>query len=291
MKKAAVLATVALLASAGMASAQTGAAAAATLHLRIVPVDVTSASPLNLAYQSDNQHNTVLTTDLGTNRTRRFSVQYQIQEGVDFQAGLASLASMQFNITGSLAGGTLSNWGVDRALLTAAQSRTNLATNAVLPVGATDNSGDAAGTFAGITGLWRTYRGGLSPSTAAGNGLPSNGTIAADGIYFITPLTLSQLNQYPANDPTAWYGLYDFNVIVGDNNGPGEVTVNLAVNAVVDGQTGNAWGGYEDGDVIPRTSQHWDSAGASFNVEAIPAPGALALVGLGGLVAARRRRA
>lgn len=291
MKKAAVLATVALLASAGSAFAQGEAVAAATLKLRIVPVDVTSASPLNLSYQNDNVHNTVLATDLGTNRTRRFSVQYQIQEGAGFEGLIASLASMQFNITGSLSGGTLANWGVDRALLTAAQSRTNLATNAVLPVGSSDTSGDATGTFAGVTGLWRTYRGGLSPATAAGNSLPSNGTLAANGILFITPLTLTQLNQYPANDPNAWYGLYDFNVIVGDNMGPGEVTVTLDASPVVDGQTGNAWGGYEDGDVIPRTSQRFMGGRAQFGVEAIPAPGSLALIGLGGLIAARRRRA
>lgn len=291
MKKAAVLATVVLLASAGAAFAQGEAVAAATLKMRIVPVDVTSSSPLNLAYQSDNEHNAVLATDLGTNRTRRFSVQYQIQEGAGFEGVIASLASMQFNITGSLSGGTLANWGLDRAILSAAQTRTSGSPNAGAPVPAVDNSGDAGGTFAGATGLWRTFRGGLSPATAAGNGLPSNGTIAADGIYFITPLTLSQLNQFPADGADNWYGLYDFTVIVGDNNGPGEVTVNLGVSPVVDAQTGNAWGGYEDGDVIPRTSQHFSTTGASFRVEAIPAPGALALVGLGGLVAARRRRA
>lgn len=291
MKKAAVLATVALLASAGSAFAQGEAVAAATLKLRIVPVDVTSASPLNLSYQNDNVHNTVLATDLGTNRTRRFSVQYQIQEGAGFEGAIASLASMQFNITGSISGGTLSNWGVDRALLTAAQARTSGTPNSVGPVPATDASGDTTGTFAGVTGLWRTYRGGLSPATAAGNGLPSNGTLAADGIYFITPLTLSQLNQFPADGAGNWYGLYDFNVIVGDNNGPGEVTVTLDVNPVADAQTGNAWGGYEDGDVIPRTSQSFMGGRAQFAVEAIPAPGSLALIGLGGLIAARRRRA
>lgn len=292
MKKFAVLSAMAVLATAGAAFGQGAAVAAATLNLRIVPVS--GSLPGTLTYQNDNVHDTVAATDAGTNRIRRFSVQYQIVEGAGFEGAIASLASLQMNITGSVAGGSLATWGFDRAALSRAQGSNNLggaAVDSVDPVGASDTTGSATGTFAGVTGLHRAFRGGLSPATSAGNTLPSNGTLAANGIFLITPLTLSQLNQYPDANPGAWFGLYDFTVIVGDNNGPGDTVVTLNVNAVADAQTGNSWGAYEDGDVIPRTSRNSNGGSASFTVEAIPAPGALALVGLGGLVAGRRRRA
>jgi hypothetical protein len=291
MKKFAVLSAVGMLALAGAAYGQGEAAAAATLKMRIVPVDDAGGV---LTFQNDTAHNDVLVTDLGTNRIRRFSVQYQIQEGAGFEGIIASLASMQFNVTGSVAGGNIVNWGFDRAALSRAQGSNTVGIAALDsgdPAPASDATGATTGTFAGVTGLHRAWRGGLSPATAAGNALPSNGTIAANGIFLITPLSLTQLNQFPANDPAAWYGLYDFTVIVGDNTGPGDAIVNLMAAPVADAQTGNSWGGYEDGDTIPRTSRNSMTTGASFRVEAIPAPGSLALVGLGGLIAARRRRA
>lgn len=286
MKKFAVLSAMAVLAAAGAAQAQTGAAAAATLRLRIVPVDVTSASPLNLAFQGDNVHNTVGATD--TNRTRRFSIQYSIAEGAAFEGFIASLASLQMNITSSVSGGGLSSISFDRSALTRNQG--GGASTSQAPAGATDTSGNTIGATAGVAGLHNIWRGGLSPATAAGNALPSNGTIVPGGINLITPLSLSQRDQFPVNNPSAWYGLFDFEVTVGDA-GPADAVVNLAVNAVADAQTGNSWGAYEDQDPIPRTSANSVGGAASFTVVAIPAPGALALVGLGGLVAARRRRA
>ena len=285
MKKFAVLSAMAVLAVAGAAQAQTGAAAAATLRLRIVPVDVTSASPLNLAFQGDTQHNPVGATD--TNRTRRFSIQYQITEGAGFEGFIASLASLQMNVTSSVVGGSLSSLSFDRSLLTRNQGGGVSTSQA--PVGAVDNSGNTIGATVGVTGLHNAWRGGLSPATAAGNALPSNGTIVPGGINLITPLSLSQRDQFPINNPTAWYGLYDFEVTVGDANA--DLTVNVAVGAVADAQTGNSWGAYEDQDPIPRTSQNAVGGSASFTVAAIPAPGALALVGLGGLVPASRWRA
>lgn len=293
MKKAAVLAGMAVLAAAGSAFGQTGAAtAAATLQMRIVPVDVTSASPLNLSYQNDSTHNTVLATDAGTNRIRRFTVQYRIQEGAGFEGAIASLSALQFNITATTSNSGLANVGFDRAALSRAQGSNTVGGGAVDsgdPVPGTDATGNTTGTFAGVTGLHRAWRGGLDPAGAGGNGLPSNGTIAANGIFLITPLTLTQLNQFPADNTSAWYGIYDFTVIVGDSTQ--DVTVNLAVNSVADQQTGSAWGGYEDGINIPQTSRNFTGFGASFDVQAVPAPGSLALIGLGGLVAARRRRA
>lgn len=289
MKKFAVLSAMAVLATAGAAFGQGEAVAAATLKLRIVPVDDTV--PGTLTFLAGNTHSTVGATD--TNRTRRFSIQYQIQEAAGFEGVIASLAAMQMNVTSGVAGGPLTSIAVDRALLSRAQGSNTLggaALDSVDPAPAVDSTGAATGTFAGVTGLHRAFRGGLSPATAAGNNLPSNGTLVPGGISLITPLTLSQLNQAPDANPGAWFGIFDFTVTVGDATA-GDVTVNLAVNAVADAQTGNSWGAYEDGDVIPRTSRNSMGGTASFVVQAIPAPGALALVGLGGLVAARRRRA
>lgn len=286
--KTVALSVLAVLAAAGSATAQLpgDAAAAATLKMRIVPVDVTSASPLNLSYQGDNTHNTVGATD--TNRTRRFEVQYQIQEGAGFEFFIASLASMQFSVGASVAGGSLPAPTMSRAVLTANQA----AANSVLPVTSPDLSGNAAGPAnvnrQGLHGVWR---GGLSPATQAGNTLPANGTIAGSSINLITPLTLTQLNQLPANNTAAWYGLYSFEVTVGANGGPTDSIVTTAITVAVDAQTQNAWGAYEDADPIPRTSRLFMTQSASFAVEAVPAPGALALIGLGGLVAGRRRRA
>lgn len=282
--KTVALSVVAVLAAAGSAMAQGEAAAAATLHLRIVPVTVTQASPLNITRQGDNVHDTVADTD--TNRTRRFEVQYQIQEGAGFEGFMASLASLQFSVTSSVAGGPV-GVSLARAALTNAQA----GANSFQPVAAVDNSGNAAGAFAGTTGLTRAFRGGLSPAGSGGNNLPSNGTLAPGAINLITPLTLSQLNQLPSSDPSAWYSLFNFEVTAGAS-GATDALVSLGLTVAVDAQTQNAWGGYEDGDVIPRTSRLFDTAGASFSVlAAVPAPGSVALLGLGGLVATRRRRA
>lgn len=287
--KTVALSVVAVLAAAGSATAQLpgDAAAAARLQMRIVPVDVTSASPLNLSYQNDSTHNTV--ADADTNRTRRFEVQYQITEGAGFEGFIASLASMQFSIGASVAGGSLSTPTLSRSVLTSKQA----AANSVNPVTNPDTSGNAAGAAninrQGLHGVWR---GGLSPATQAGNTLPANGTIVPGGINLITPLTLSQLNQNPINDPAAWYGLYSFEVTVGANGSATDAVVSVGINVAVDAQTQNAWGAYEDADPIPRTSRLFTTAGASFIVQGVvPAPASVALIGLGGLVAGRRRRA
>jgi hypothetical protein len=295
MKKSAVFTSIAaLLAVAGSAFAQTGAAAAARLELRIVPVNTsTGANGLNLAYQGDTQHDTVAVSDALLARQRRFEVQFRIVEGAGFEGFIASLASFQMNITASLSNGTLSTIGFDRAVLTLKQARSAPSPSSLDAVGATDTSGNATGPNAGKAGLHNVWRGGMSPSSAAGNTLPSNGILLANGIGLVTPLTLSEQGATaPSNDVNAWYGLYSFNVTVGDATpGPGPVTVNLTAAAVADAQTGNAWGAYEFGDPIPRTSINATAGHASFDVEAIPAPGAVALMGLGGLLVARRRRA
>lgn len=291
MKKVAVFSAVALLALAGSANAQSSLGGA-TLELRIVPVDGTAATGLTRPGANAD----VLATD--SNRTRRFEVQYRI---VDPNGIAAGLSSMQFNITSSLSGGTVGRT-VDRAALTRFQGQTgNLNPgNTGLPVsvGGSDTTGASA---TGHTGLHRPYRGGV-PAPApnnnnAANGIPVLGVAGAPsvgnpGINLITPLALSQTDQ---NDG-GFYGLYSFTVTVGDSSlgtdsdNDGFVIVNLSAAAIPDGQTGNAWGGFEDGNPVPQTSTLRSNGSASFRVE-IPAPGSLALIGLGGLVATRRRRA
>ena len=288
--KTVALSVVAVLAVAGGAQGQ-AATAAATLNMRLVPVDVTSVSPLNLSYQNDTVHNTV--ADADSNRTRRFEVQYQITEGAGFEGVIASLASMQFSITSSVVGGSLATPALDRAILTLRQARTSTANNAIIPVSPTDTSGNSTGVNAGRRGLYASYRGGISPIApdTTGNTLPSNGILAPGAINLITPLTLAALDQAPNDYPGEWFGLYAFEVTVGQNLSAADAIVNLAIAPAVDAQTGNAWGAYEAGP-IPRTSQNFSVSGGSFAVEGvIPAPASVALIGLGGLVATRRRRA
>lgn len=284
MKNLAVLSAVALLAAAGAANAQSSLAGA-TLELRIVPVDGTAAGGLTRPGAN---------ADVGlndTNRTRRFEVQYRINDPNGIAAGLSS---MQFNITGTLVGGSGVGFALDRAELTRFQGQTgNLQpgnTGLAVSPGGSDTTG--ASTI-GHRGLHRPFRGGI-PAPAPNNNNPANGIIpiGAQAINLITPLALSQSDQ---NDG-GFYGLYSFTVDVGpanagiDPDNDGFANILLVASPVADGQTGNRWGGFEFDNPVPQTSQNAINGVANVRVE-IPAPGSLALVGLGGLLAARRRRA
>lgn len=287
MKKVAVFSAVALLALAGSANAQS-TLAGATLELRIVAVDGTAATSLT------RPGSTAAMGAADVNRTRRFEVQYRITGDQGLAAGLSS---MQFNITSSLSGGTVGRT-VDRAALTRFQANSGGNTNASIA----DTSSDVSGASTNLaTGLHRPYRGGIAApapnNNNAANGIPVLGVAGAPStgnpaLNFITPLTLAENGQ---NDG-GFYGLYSFTVTVGDSSlgtdpdNDGFVTINLSAAPIPDGQTGNAWGGFESGNPVPQTSTHRTDGSASFRVE-IPAPGSLALIGLGGLVATRRRRA
>jgi hypothetical protein len=292
MKKIVALSAVALLAAAGAANAQS-TLAGATLQLRIVPQTGTLGGPI-----TDGTPGGVVNVSASdTNRTRRFEVQYRIQ-GADGVA--AGLSSMQFNIVGQLVGGGI-GFGLDRAQLSRFEAQLAGST----PPSSPDASGFASGTALTTAGLHRPFRGGIPTGgtnpVAPNNGNPANGIIpvGAQAINLITPLSLSQNDQGNTNvgqDSNAWYGLYSFVVNIPDastgtdNNGDGFVDILLTATAVADAQTGNRWGGFEDQNPVPQTSANAVNGVAGLHIE-IPAPGSLALVGLGGLLAARRRRA
>lgn len=290
MKKIAVLSAMAVLAAAGAANAQS-TLANARLEMRIVPQDGTPPGTVTDAPGVVN----VAASD--TNRTRRFEVQYRIQNADGIAAGLSS---MQFNIVGQLVGGGI-GFSLDRAQLSRFEAQLAGAT----PPSSPDASGLPSGSAATTAGLHRPFRGGIpvggTNPPAPNNDNPANGIIPIGGqsINLITPLSLSQNDQGNTNagqDANAWYGLYSFVVNIpdaatgSDNNGDGFVDLLITATSVADSQTGNRWGGFEDLNPVPQTSQNATAGAATLRIE-IPAPGSLALLGLGGLVAARRRRA
>lgn len=269
-----------------------GAAAASTLNLRIVPVDVTQADPLHLAFKSDTMHNAVLAGQVGAERVRRFSVQYQLREGAGFEGLLDGLAVCDFSITGTVSGGTVSSLVFDRAALTRAQG-SNVEGGAGLdsmdPVGPTDSSGNTTGIYTGVTGLHRMWRDSLAIKTAAGNNLPHNGTPGAGGIFQAEAVRFAPADQRPADYPGAWFGLYEFTVAVGDAAAGGDVTVGVNIQVLTsDPATGAIWAVHGGG--ILLGAQNYSVTGASFQVQSVPAVSSLAVLGLGGFAATRRRR-
>jgi hypothetical protein len=140
------------------------------------------------------------------------------------------------------------------------------------------------------TGLIGEFRGGLTGDTA-----PANGTPAASG-WSILPLALSApaaSTSWGSGNPTAAntdanqarFGVYAFEFVYGGGN------VTFTASAIADPQTGNRFGGFRrtgsTNDPVPQTSTLATDGTISF----VPAPASAALLGLGGLVAARRRRA
>jgi len=220
-------------------------------------------------------------------------VQYQIAESPGFEGLYTSLASVEFNISAAVNFGALDSFSTNRSALSAAQGSNPRGGPArdsqdPVPVPGTDSTGATTGTFAGVTGLHRVFRDALSPNTAAGNSQPSNGTPTATGIAGVRAFAAVPLNQLPVNDPTAWYGLYDFEVVVGNPVGQSEPMVALSISPVLDAQ-GFAWSGHEDGNTIPRQGRTVFTQGASFVVIA-PAPAAVTLLAVAGTFAMRRRR-
>jgi len=158
---------------------------------------------------------------------------------------------------------------------------------------------DASGNQGTRRGLVNPYRGGMSDSNI--NDLPSNGitnddsnadpalygTGPANTLLSITPVAINsnahQGNElFYGNPNSAWYDLYCFTYTAGASNDV------INVGAIPDPQTGNTFGYFSDSNAVPLTSTN--SGTASYRI-IVPAPGAAALVGLGGLLVARRRRA
>lgn len=142
------------------------------------------------------------------------------------------------------------------------------------------------------TGLIGEFRGGLvansDPANAGGGALGNS--------WSIVPLALSAVpgNQsWTSGNPSAantnsntnTWAIFSFDFVYQGG------TVNFVASALADAGTGNRFGYFartgSSNNPIPQTS----SAATDGSISFVPAPGAAALLGLGGLVAARRRRA
>jgi uncharacterized protein (TIGR03382 family) len=190
-------------------------------------------------------------------------------------------------------GAGFGNSTLDRAVLSRFESQLAAATPPVSP----DTSGNGTGTSLTTAGLHKPFRGGIPTGgtnpAAPNNGNPANGVFSSGNqvISGITPLSLSQNDQGNANvgqDNNAWYGLYSFLFVVGNTASAGTAVITASFDA--DATTGNRFGYFNDGDPVPQTSSNATLATANQIIN-IPAPGAVALLGLGGLIAGRRRRA
>lgn len=269
-----VVPALAIAALAGSALGQ-NSSNAVQLQLRIVPQDGLPPGVVTDLASSP--------TVTGSGQTRRFEVQYRIfDQNTGDTVVPAGLVSGALRIT--LTGGAAGNSTLTRALLTRSEAQLAGANPPPNP----DSSGANNN---GAEGLHRPFRGGI-PSPAPNNTNPANGVISADSktISGITPLSLAQSDQGNINagqDNATWYGLYSFNIVSGSSIGNGDATITAQFDA--DMTTMNRFGFFNDADPVPWTSQNAQAATATQSF--IPAPGAMALLGLGGLIAGRRRRA
>jgi len=274
VKKFAVSA-LAIAALAGSAFGQ----APVRLELRILPETGTVTSPAGAGIVQGAPTSAPGPT-LASGTVQRYQLQYRVldldpNDAVNVPAGL-SAASINITLNNA-AGGTLAQAQLTRH---AAQ----LAGSAAPP--SPDLTGLPTGTAIARRGLHAPFRGGFADQN--NNALPSNGTVAANGIINILPLTISQPNQGNANngiDNNIWYGLYSFNLTVGGTAGAYTITAE----ATPDVNTGNRFGWFNDGTAVPVQSSNATTGVTHFSI--VPSPGAFALLGLGGLVAGRRRRA
>jgi len=274
-----VLSALVVAALAGTANAQ------ARLELRVVRQNGVPSNPVGAGVTDVDVNNSVTTT-AGT--TLRFELQYRVLDtDVNDIVVPAGLSSATINITSGT--GTLTRAQISRA--------ENGQTGSDLPLSPDTTGLPAPAAASGRRGLHAPFRGGLVDSN--NNDLPSNGVVNVDTnadpnlytpgngntLLSVTPVSISQNNQGNADngiDNNNWYGVYSFNYTVGSAND----IINVA--AIADAVTGNSFGYFDDGNAVPVTSA--DATGASYRI-VVPAPGAAALIGLGGLLVARRRRA
>jgi uncharacterized protein (TIGR03382 family) len=272
---------VSALAVAALAGSALGQAQPVRLEFRIVPQTGTVTTPAGTGIV-DSALTTAPGPTLTSGSVQRYALQYRVldldpSDAVNVPAGLSACS---INITISGAGGA--GGSLAAAQLTRFQAQLANTT----PPASPDVSGLPTGAAAVRTGMNTPYRGGFSD--ANNNALPSNGTVVPGGITGILPLAISQTNQGNANngiDNTAWYGLYTFNLTVGTVAGNYTVTAE----ATADPGSGNRFGWFNDGVAVPAQSANATTGVTHFRI--VPAPGAFALLGLGGLVAGRRRRA
>lgn len=146
---------------------------------------------------------------------------------------------------------------------------------------------DIAGTFHGgedIGGTW-----GTTFDIEANFRYAANVVATASGyqVTGFTTLNTGVFTRLDTNESMVWYGMED---VAGDN-GPAGGTFTFAADGWnIDGDD-STWVGRgwltmnDDGSMTAPPAQDW-----IFTATVIPAPSAFALLGMGGLVAARRRR-
>jgi len=272
VKKFVVLSALAVAAAAGTTFGQ-GGIVDNTVGLTLQIVQVTGTNNTGTGYTRGTVGG-VAGGPVAPGTTLLFEVQYTMSDTGNgtFPAGLVSGV---LNITGSA--GT---YGFG------ALTKTQAGTGGAVPATA-DKSGPPTGALAGAAGLEKPYRGGFS--TAGNNADPSNGTIGANGISSIVPLAISQTLANPLSGTgNGWYMLYMFSVTVPASGAQTPFTI--SADFAADPGTGSKFGFFDDGVATPDTSNNTTAGTVSFPVT-VPAPASAALLGLGGLVAARRRRA
>lgn len=310
MKKIVVLSAAAVMALAGSALAQNGA----QLQLRFVPETggFGAASPITAwPTTATAAINGPVAFNTTTFRTIRLRLDYRV---VDTNPGdaivTAGLVAGNLNIT-SAATGTVApgNTTVGPSAITGRENgQTSNPNPTATGTGTSSNNWVGNDTTAASTrtGLAGTFRGGFTDPN--NNAEASNGVVTGLSILSIVPTAISQHHQdeagfddgsggaaYPlaggapgAGQQTEWYTLYVLTVAAATaSNG----TLTLTAAFQPDVGTGNAFGYFITSTNVPQTSTNAQSASITINIPGVPAPGSVALLGMGGLLAARRRRA
>lgn len=139
------------------------------------------------------------------------------------------------------------------------------------------------------TGLYSPFRTGVFQDTPLGTGLGgSNGTISSTGLDNVLAISASSPDHRSTTNANArQWGLFAFDLVI-----PAGAPIGQFVFTV--GQNGANIPLYfrRTGAVTENAARNIEGSfiGSSFTVNVVPAPASAALLGLGGLVVARRRR-
>jgi MYXO-CTERM domain-containing protein len=235
--------------------------------------------------------------DAVVGNTYRVELRYRINDGTADTVGSRGLTSSLIAITNTA--GLQFGTHINRGALSADQGARGAL--GILPGAAPANPDNTAidnglnnglvGAFPdGVTGMMDPFRGDMGgPMGDILPQKPSNG-LAVPGGLTILPLSLSAPNQNSftglapnagnTNSNMTRWGVYAFEFVYQGG------AVIFTADAIADADTQNKFG-FWDGSPIPATSNQ----SAAGTIAFIPAPASAALLGLGGLVAGRRRRA
>jgi len=292
VKKFVALTALALLAAAGSANAQ-GFRLDLSLTARLQTPGLADdgTTPINDVL-TDVPASTNGTVAAVPGQTYVIELRYRIADLVADTAGSLGLSAASIHLSGANNNGSVSRFTLTNFLESGNDSTGTPKNVAVY-------NPDQSGPGSGSTGLVNLFRGGLTSDTDAANGnvTATNTPGLAIAGWDIVPLALAQPAQksFTGTNPTASntnnnasvWAIYDFLYTVGAG------TNTLTASAVADAQTGNRFGFFERSGTannpVPVTSTLATDGTITFLV--VPAPASAALMGIGGLVAIRRRRA